>query len=439
MSDLKSGMPTNGGYMTDLLRQHYALQQPKLHIPLGIGVFVALSAISAVPLLPFVGAALVGYDARRRLKKTRKIVEKSNTDPDILLKGLSQQQQEVISSFAKAYPLDKPRGAPAEKKHQPRIQASNKQQIETETKNQTTEREAVKTQDAGNQGTSSMPKSLDDEPIDEGWKPEDLPQPFIPYLASQIHILMSATTGSGKTHTLKSLCTELSNKGHNLLICDPKGTQWGELKPAAVIMKTGLDYLMVLRDLERELNKRIDLLSDGKPVGEHLWAVFDEWTLLKGKCQTLEPDGRASIEQRLLSLIAAGRELNMHLVMVNQSHLLGDLSLSGSKNTFSSGLRDNLCTLGLGCKTTQDNAGNPMRGNSKSIDSMLNDRALLRDKTDRDAAQVYHAGLRRESKTNRTFALYASQLFIGPTPELATPELLRLQPFYSSDGSVNNE
>jgi hypothetical protein len=200
-------------------------------------------------------------------------------------------------------------------------------------------------------------------------------------------------------------------------------------------MRSGSDYSALLKDLHRELESRIELLQQGKPVGQHLWAVFDEWMLFKGKASALDGSGRAAMEQRLLDIIAAGRELNIHLIMVNQSHILGDLSLARGTNTFSSGLRDNLCTLGLGCKTTQDNAGLPMLGNSKSIDNMLRDQYLVGDSADRTAAANYHAELRRQPNVNRTFCLYASQLFIGQTPDLDIPELKQINPFKGGDNA----
>jgi hypothetical protein len=252
---------------------------------------------------------------------------------------------------------------------------------------------------------------------------------MVEYLSKQIHILISATTGSGKTHLLRALCSHIANRGDHLVIADPKGTQWGDLSPARLRMKSGVDYLTLIQDLHKELEARMERLDQGQPVGPHLWAVFDEWTLLKGKCGMLDNDARRGIELRLLDIIAAGRELNIHLIMVNQSHLLGDLSIGRGSNTFSSGLRDNLCTLGLGCKTTQDNAGQPMQGNSKSIDSMLSDQVLLRDRADRDAAAEFHASIRRQPKVNRTYCLYASQLYIGQMPDLAIPPVVKLAPF----------
>jgi hypothetical protein len=430
-------MTTNGDFLADMLRTEVAAKQPKGHIPLGVGLFLAVSALSPIGWLPWAVAGLVGMDAGRRLKKNRRVVEQSYSNPAVLFEALPKDSKAVVQQFSEVYPLGNPLG---QKKPQPLPQA-RKQQLPREGASPATGAEREK---AGTQGQPTDPRTAtvdintgmngqgDGLPLktDDGWQPQPLPAGFVEYLASQIHILTAATTGSGKTWLLRCLATYISNRGDHLVIADPKGTQWGELSPAVLRMKSGSDYTALLRDLHRELESRIELLQQGLPVGPHLWAIFDEWMLFKGKASALDPAGRAALEQRLLDIIAAGRELNMHLIMVNQSHILGDLSLSGGKNTFSSGLRDNLCTLGLGCKTTKDNAGQPMQGNSKSIDNMLRDQYLVSDAGDRTAAAAYHAELRR-GDANRTFCLYASQLYIGQTPDLVIPKLERIRPFPS--------
>jgi hypothetical protein len=405
--------PQAAQFLNDVLRQHYAQQIPKAHVPLGVGAFLALSAFSAVPIVPFLGAGLVAYDAIRRLRKNRQIVARSYQDPSVLLKGLKSEQHQTLEAFMamasapKALPpLETEGESPAKAKSQPSPPPSPP---------------------PASQPATPAPAP---ELVVEGWKPVPLDTSLPQYLASQIHILLSATTGSGKTHLLQCLCAILANRGDELVICDPKGSRWGQLSPVVTRMKSGVDYVMVIRDLEAELERRFELNQAGRPVGNHIWAVFDEWMLLKGKCSAMEGSVKSAMEQRLLSLIAAGRELNMHLIMVNQSHLLGDLSLSGGRNTFSSGLRDNLCTLGLGCKTTQDNLGKPMEGNSKSIDNMLQDPALIRSPADRQAAQGYHSQIRSQPGVNRTYCIYANSLRIGVVPDLPIPPIQRLTPFY---------
>jgi hypothetical protein len=262
-----------------------------------------------------------------------------------------------------------------------------------------------------------------------GWQPAELPQAFVPYLASQIHILIAATTGSGKTWVLRNLCTHLANHGHLITIADPKGSDWANLKPAARFMQSDNDYLKLFDQINTELTKRKGRLNQGQPVGKHLWFVFDEWMLAKGKLAWLEKDEQKLITTVFLDLIVAGRELNMHMILVNQSHLLGDISFSPGKNTLSSGLRDNICTLALGCKTTKDHEGKPMEGNAKTIDNVLTDDALIRAKSERESAQTYHTALRRQSAVNRTFAVHASRLFVGQTPELEIPTLNTLGTF----------
>jgi hypothetical protein len=439
--------PTNGQLLEDLLRTELAQKMPTGHIPLGIGAFLLVGALSPIGWLPFAMAGLVAADAGRRVKKTHKVLTASYHNPAILYEALPKQEKAAVQQFCEVYPPQNPLG---QKKPQP-LPSNRSQQLPREGAKATpgaTATAASPTTTAKSEVTNgSQPRepqpsgtttamgdgwtSSTISPVDiaeAGWMPQPLPMGFVEYLGSQIHILIAATTGSGKTWLLRNLATYVSNQGHHLVIADPKGTQWGELSPAVLRMKSGSDYTALLRDLHRELETRIELLQQGKPVGPHLWAIFDEWMLFKGKAGALDASGRTALEQRLLDIIAAGRELNMHLIMVNQSHMLGDLSLSGGKNTFSSGLRDNLCTLGLGCKTTKDNAGNPMQGNSKSIDNMLRDPYLVSDANDRADAAAYHAGMRR-GNANRTFCLYASQLYIGQTPDLDIPKLERIQPF----------
>jgi hypothetical protein len=85
--------------------------------------------------------------------------------------------------------------------------------------------------------------------------------------------------------------------------------------------------------------------------------------------------------------------------------------------------------LALGCKETKDNAGNPMQGNSKTIDGVLADPVLIKDKGDRESAQSHHAALRRQPDVNRTYAIHGSRLYVGQTPDLTIPDLVQIEAF----------
>jgi len=109
-------MTTNGDFLADMLRTEVAAQQPKAHIPLGVGLFLAVSALSPIGWLPWAMAGLVGMDAGRRLKKSRQIVEKSYTNPAVLFEALPKNGQAVVQQFSEVYPLAAPLG---QKKSQP--------------------------------------------------------------------------------------------------------------------------------------------------------------------------------------------------------------------------------------------------------------------------------------------------------------------------------
>ena len=410
-----------GEALAELLRQHHATQIPKAHIPIGIGAFLILSALSPVAIVPFLGAGLVLADAGKRIRDRRQIVQQSYADPSVLMKKLTPAQKQTVDAFIQQF--SSPKALPLEETPGVTWDLTDVQAfpiVEPEPDYAPVIDEPDHFVDAD--------KMVELVPIPDGWHPQELPCLLPEFLARQIHVLISATTGSGKTHMLQCLCATLANRGHRLLICDPKGSRWGQLEPVVWRMDSGSDYFAIASDLDKELKRRIKRNKDGEDVGAHLWVVFDEWTLLKGLCATLTREGQLLFQQRILMLIGAGRELNMHLIMVNQSHQLGDLSLT--PGVFSAPMRDNLCTLGLGCKTTKDNQGDEMEGNDKSINSILQDSYLIKQKKDCLAAQAYHAQLRQQPQVNRTYCLHASSLRIGVVPDLEIPAITQLRCFY---------
>lgn len=418
--------PTNQDFLADQLRQKYALDSPKGHIPGGILLFVVLSSMSANPVVPVAAAGLVAWDAWRRLKRNHKIIQQSHIDPKVLFDGLNKKEKEVVTQFSSVFPMIAPAGTTVAD-----LKAAEAKKPEPPT--------AKKGANPSNSQTNQTSSTTKHQTPTSGGNKKDggLPKPFVEYLSGMIHILVAATTGAGKTHLLKALGTKVSNRGDMLLIADPKGSQWGDLSPAVVSTIEPRNYLKVLAKMANEFKQRQYKLSEGVPVGQHLWVIFDEWVLAKSRLKSLSvPPSKDEpaevsldeIENLLLDVIVGGRELNMHLVIITQSHQLQDLSLAKGKNTFSSGVRDNLCTVGLGCKVTQDAEGEELKGNAKCIDAMLSDRNLIAEKSIRDSAIARHEKIRANKAANRTFCIYSSELYVGEPPAIEIPKLKQIQP-----------
>lgn len=101
---------SNGDFLADLLRQEYAMQTPKAHIPIGIGAFLLVSALSPIGWLAFAAVGIVALDGERRLKKNREIVAKSYGNPSVLFEKLPKQGKTAVAQFAELYPLAAPLG-----------------------------------------------------------------------------------------------------------------------------------------------------------------------------------------------------------------------------------------------------------------------------------------------------------------------------------------
>lgn len=412
--------PTNGQLMADLIRQKVALSSPKWLIPAGIASTVSVAAVTTNPLIPLATALTLAFYGYRKLRTNGQTIEQSYADPRVLFEWLDKEDQQVCGQFAALYPPDMAMGSTASRSQQK--PNGPQQQQKSGGKNH-----------SGNQSKGEGSAKKQTEQMN-----------FVSYLANQIHLLIAATTGSGKTHFLRALSAVVSNRGDTLLIADPKGSQWGELSPAVVSCIEAHAYLRVFFKIADEFKKRQYRLSEGLEVGPHLWLVFDEWVLAKSRLKTLAtpiskdepPEVTISeLETLLTDVIVGGRELNMHLVVITQSHQLQDLSIGSGKNTFSAGIRDNLCTVGLGCKVTKDAQGKDMKGNAKCIDAMLSDRNLIAEKSIRDKAIRRHEEIRSKPNSNRTYCIYSSELYVNETPTIKLPKLQKLTPLINKVAS----
>ena len=399
--------PTNGQLMADLVRQKIALSSPKWLIPTGIAAVVSVAAVTTNPMIPLATGMTLAYYGYRKLRGNGQTIEKSYTDPRVLFDWLDKEDQQVCGQFAALYPPDLAMGQTAVKPQGKKEDGSSNQKQQPQGKKEE------------KKGGESSKKQ--DEQVD-----------LIGYLASQLHLLVSATSGSGKTHLLTALLIHLIKRGDTVVMTDPKGHQWGPLTEFVYVRPSLNKYLEIFATLSSEMSKRGQKAAQGKVIDKHIWFVFDEWFLARNTLSALDPKGDeygvspSDIERALTEAIAAGRSLGVHVVIVSQSHQLGDLSIKPSgKNSFSSALRDSICTIGLGCKWTPGPNGEKLEGNSKSIVGMLNDSHLIKNKNAKeDCLKQYQALLAKDS-VNRMYMLHGSQTRVASTPNIKVPAITK--------------
>ncbi len=382
--------------MADIVRQQVAMSSPKWLIPTGIVTVFGVAAMTTNPLIPLGAGALIAYYGYRKLRRNGQLIERSYQDPRILFEWLDKEQQQVCSNFTAMYPPDMPMG-------------------KTVAKPKTPQQQETKPQKQSKGGKNNQPKKFNEQ------------VEFLGYLANQLHLLISATSGSGKTHILTALIHYLVGRGDMVTMLDPKGHEWGALSEFVHVHPDINTYLKVFDEIHSELNKRKAASVSGKAIEQHCWFIFDEWFLARNVLSALDPKGEEygvspkDVERIMTEAIAAGRSLGVHLVIVSQSHFLQDLSISSGKNSFSSGLRDSICTLGLGCKYTLGPKGERLEGNSKSIVAMLQDANLIKNKKERDGVMDEYNQLLSLESSNRMFMVHGSKTWISQTPNLSIP------------------
>jgi len=132
-------MQTNRDLIAQSMRVQVAGKQPKTHIPVGIGGFFLISVMSPIGWLPWAFAALVYWDAEKRLSKNGDAIKKSygySQLPDgtmvsnahLLEKRLSKKERGMVGDISSVYTPDLPVG---QKKPQP-LPSPAKQQLPRE-------------------------------------------------------------------------------------------------------------------------------------------------------------------------------------------------------------------------------------------------------------------------------------------------------------------
>lgn len=171
----------------------------------------------------------------------------------------------------------------------------------------------------------------------------------------ETHIVFATKTRAGKSTFLKSLIyfisrrkKELGEKQPRFIIGDPKTTNWLNLHkiPNVVTYISGSsdEQLTKIQQISSQsygiLQNRINAVQKAIHQGltpsdiisefEDVYIILDEWFATYDKVNKSGTKFKNSIMGNLNDILAKGSELKIHLILVAQSHLSGEIGFSGA-------------------------------------------------------------------------------------------------------------
>lgn len=162
------------------------------------------------------------------------------------------------------------------------------------------------------------------------------------------HLLLVTRTGVGKSTLLKAALHRIlqTRRGAEIFILDPKTTDWlglqrlngvvsylpsgeSEQEQLQSVELAEAQVLKAFRELARRKAEHQKALLAGKslPTYHPVFLLIDEWFSLFDKLKRLR---RLSIQNWLNEIISQGRELNVHAILVSQSHNVEEIGFSRS-------------------------------------------------------------------------------------------------------------
>ena len=152
------------------------------------------------------------------------------------------------------------------------------------------------------------------------------------------HLAIVGGTGDGKSTLVQSLLQFLGEKA---IAIDPhwqpgnypgiptvaKGRNYGSYPadPIAfddLVQGADCSYTEAIATIHKEMDRRYKLLQQGKPVGDRISFIFDEYTTFAGTHPKCSGD-------EVLSLIREARKVGLRLILLVQSDLLKDFKWEG--------------------------------------------------------------------------------------------------------------
>ncbi|WP_017714736.1 FtsK/SpoIIIE domain-containing protein [Kamptonema formosum] len=157
------------------------------------------------------------------------------------------------------------------------------------------------------------------------------------------HLLLATRTGAGKSTLLKAVVAKIleTRKGAEFVILDPKTTDWLGLQrlsgvvtylPSGESESVELAEAAVLRVFEtlgrrKEQQQKALMAGVTGPKFHPLFLIVDEWFSLYDRLKRLK---RPATQGWLNEIVAQGRELDCHVVLVSQSHNVEEIGFSRS-------------------------------------------------------------------------------------------------------------
>lgn len=205
--------------------------------------------------------------------------------------------------------------------------------------------------------------------------------------ATDLHILIATKTGAGKSTTLKAVIHRISknNPLAKFAIIDPKTTDWLGLQRSTKCVtyleqdttSEQLDAALssienVFDILQSRKNLKQQALKNGRdiPKFNSQYLIIDEWFSIYDSIKRQKRED--AFMEPLNQIVAQGRELKVHLILVGQSHLCGEIG-------FSTAMRRSFAVLAQGRMGKNRDVG------YEPIAATIEDPNMFRNKSDREA------------------------------------------------------
>ncbi len=152
------------------------------------------------------------------------------------------------------------------------------------------------------------------------------------------HLLISGSSGSGKSYLVYQLVLQAITKGYDIVICDIKRT-YGAFRNNVTYLYDGVTILEKLRSIENEMYMRMEALE--KEIDTHptatavdigynpMMIIIEEYISL---ISSFDKKGKEELERIIKNISVLARQSDIHLLMVMQSAGTENISATTRSN-----------------------------------------------------------------------------------------------------------